>query len=142
MITLLFLMLVSSPIAFWQFHNWKYRWEIYDGCKSTFWRRLRTDIWLSLPGWRGDIARITWVRGYVRKYAKMEGLHSGITVTGVNERFSHILYEKRYSDYTHIFCPPKREIWIMMVASLVWPLTLVIVLAVVMIRFISISNAI
>ena len=124
-----YIMMFTSPIFFWLWYEWTYRWEIFDGCKDGFWRRLRTDVWISLPGRRGKIARIARVRVWVREYARMENRDSqisNIVVSGINERFRDILRDKRYTEYEHVFLRPRWLLWTMMLASLVWPVVLVV----------------
>lgn len=112
-------MVATGPLAFYLWYEWTYRWEIFDGCADRFWRRLRTDIYISLPGQAGKMARITRVRAHVRKFAKMESPRGTVLVTGVNEPFRRIQKDKRYADYEHIFLRPKWMLWAMLALSLV-----------------------
>lgn len=116
---------ITSPFAFYCWYEWTYRWEIFDGGADKFWRRLRTDLHLSWPGRHGKIARITRVRAWVRKYAKMESPNTIMPIRGVEEPFRRILKEKRYAEYEHVFLRPKWLLWVMMLLSPIWPVVII-----------------
>ena len=130
--TWIWLMLATSPFAFLISYHFTYRWTFFDsgGGSKLFWKMLRTDLHCSIPGRHGDIARIARCRGWVRKYAKMEGPHSAVVISGIDEPFMNILHHQKYQEYERFFMPPKWWIWAKMAACLVWPIALLLWLVV------------
>lgn len=79
----LWLIPATGPIFFLLWHQWIYRWAIFDGTRTTLWGRLKSDIGVSLPGRQGDRHRYNKMRAWIQKYARMEGPNAYISITGI-----------------------------------------------------------
>ena len=98
-----------------------------DGCTTTFWWRLRRDFWLSRPGRKGDLARISRVRQYVRHYTRMERYGTIVSAFGLNtlsHPFRLIANEGNYQSYEKNFIPAKNVFWIELVCFALWPISI------------------
>lgn len=97
-----------------------------DGCKTTFWWRLRRDFWLSRPGQKGNLARISMVRQRVRRYARMER-RGTIVLAGELSTLLHsfrlIATEGNYQAYERHFIPSKKVFWIELGSFVLWPIS-------------------
>ena len=108
----LLLIPATGPVFFYFWHQWVYRWSIFDGTTTTFLDRLKRDVAVSLPGNQGDVYRYNEMRSWIQKYARMErpqSEYSGVSVPGIpsKERFRNIALEKRYMQYQDAFLPAK-----------------------------------
>jgi hypothetical protein len=83
---------------------------------------------LSRPGRKGDLARISRVRKYIRRYARMERAGTivvvGSDLSSVVRPFRLIANEGNYQAYEKYFMPSRMTFWFELVLFAVWPIAI------------------